>query len=244
MLLAMLIVWAATEHSPHLPSMEPNQRIAYISDIGAFHLQPLFITGCVITTVFLDLSFATERYLRHTGRLAKNLGRAERTLSVLSIICAIGGTCGLILLSIFNAYHYRNIHDGCLLLFMGGYLLSAIFICAEYQRLGVHFRQHRVLRASFWLKLGFILLEIALCVVFAVVMFRSNQNAGAVFEWVISFVFTFYILTFFIDLLPASRSAQEHTSAGIMHQMEARNGTAIMNGNSHEPKSPSQGANF
>lgn len=43
--------------------------------------------------------------------------------------------------------------------YRAGYIISAIFICAEYQRLGIHFREHRVLRASFWLKLAFILVE-------------------------------------------------------------------------------------
>lgn len=53
-------------------------------DIGAQGLKPLFIAGCTVTTIFLDLAFAAERYLRHTGRLAKNLGRAEKVLSALS----------------------------------------------------------------------------------------------------------------------------------------------------------------
>ena len=42
---------------------------------------------------------------------------------------------------------------------MGGYVLSAVFICAEYQRLGVHFREQRILRVSFWVKLVFIIVE-------------------------------------------------------------------------------------
>lgn len=83
MLLAMLIVWELEGH-PHYASMSENQHIAYISDIGAQGLQPLFIAGCCVTTVFLDLSFASERWLRHTGRLAKNLGMAEKVLSGLS----------------------------------------------------------------------------------------------------------------------------------------------------------------
>ena len=45
-----------------------------------------------------------------------------------------------------------------------GYLISAIFICAEFQRLGIHHRQHRVLRSSFWMKLFFILIEVALAI--------------------------------------------------------------------------------
>ena len=152
----MLIVWL-TEGHPQYPSMTALQDIAYISDVGAYGLKPLFITGCVITTVFLDLSFASERWLRHTGRLAKNLGATEKTLSGLSILFAIAGTAGLILLSIFDTQNHSRMHNGFLLLFIAGFILSAIFVCAEYQRLGVHFRQHRVLRLSFWLKLFFIL---------------------------------------------------------------------------------------
>ena len=45
-----------------------------------------------------------------------------------------------------------------------GYVVSAIFICAEYQRLGIHFRQFRILRISFWIKLVFVLLEVALAI--------------------------------------------------------------------------------
>lgn len=45
-----------------------------------------------------------------------------------------------------------------------GYIISAIFICAEYQRLGIHYREHRILRISFWIKLAFIIVEIALAI--------------------------------------------------------------------------------
>ncbi|KAI4160509.1 MAG: hypothetical protein L6R39_000215 [Caloplaca ligustica] len=217
MLLAMFIAWEV-QGSPHYVSMEPKQKIAYISDVGAQGLKPLFIAGCCVTTVFLDLSFAAERWLRHTGRLAKNMGIAEKILSGLSILFAVGGTCGLVLLSIFDTVHHPRLHDGFLLLFMAGYVISAIFICAEYQRLGVHFRQHRVLRASFWLKLFFIILEIILAAVFVGTTFTNgNKNIGAVFEWVIALVFTFYVLTFFVDLLPASRDHQKNTNLELGH---------------------------
>lgn len=79
----MFIVCELEGH-PHYASMGAHQGIAYISDVGAQGLKPLFIAGCVVTTVFLDLSFASERWLRHTGRLAKNLGNAEKVLSGLS----------------------------------------------------------------------------------------------------------------------------------------------------------------
>ncbi|KAL9067245.1 MAG: hypothetical protein Q9161_007045 [Pseudevernia consocians] len=227
MLLVMLIVWENEGH-PHYPSMSPSQHIAYISDIGAQGLKPLFIAGCCCTTVFLDCSFASERWLRHTGRLAKNLGVAEKVLSGLSIIFAIAGTCGLILLSIFDTLHHPHLHDGFLLLFLSGYVISAIFICAEYQRLGVHFRQHWILRLSFWLKLLFIIVEVIFAIIFAVTTFDGRQNVAAIFEWTIAFIFTFYVLTFFVDLLPAARSTQEHSNAELMRLKGAENGDAMM----------------
>jgi hypothetical protein len=204
--------------------MGEGQTIAYISDVGAQSLKPLFIAGSCVTTVFLDLSFLSERWLRHRGRLAANLTVTEQVLSRLSLAFAILGTAGLILLSIFDTLHHPTLHDVFLLLFIVGYVVSAIFICWEYQRLGIRtfpyplpsqsqlqsklivrkdFRQHMILRASFWIKLSFILIEIALAIAFAICNFRNADNAAAVLEWAIAFIFTLYVFSFFIDLLPA-----------------------------------------
>lgn len=68
-LLAMLIVWLA-QGSPRYPSMYQTQRIAYISDVGASGLKPLFIAGSAVSTWSFALTFIAERWLRHKGRLA------------------------------------------------------------------------------------------------------------------------------------------------------------------------------
>jgi len=202
MLLGLLIHWNV-DGRPHYASMEPTQTIAYISDVGAQDLKPLFIAGSCVTTIFLDLSFFSERWLRHRGRLARNTTLTEKVLSGLSLGFALIGTLGLILLSIFDTLRHHTLHDIFLLLFIAGYVISAIFICWEYQRLGIHFRQHRVLRISFWIKLVFILVEIALAIAFGVCNFRDKFNAAGVLEWAIAFIFTFYVFSFFIDLIPA-----------------------------------------
>jgi len=212
MLLGLLIHWLVKSPNGdgdhyHYPSEEQNQHIAYISDVGAFELKPLFIAGSCVTTVFLDLAFASERWLRHRGRLAPNTSTFEKVLSGLSIAFAICGTAGLILLSIFDTYHHPHIHDGCLLLFIAGYVISAIFICIEYQRLGVKYREHRILRASFWIKLTFILVELVLAIAFASTFSNdSHQDVAAILEWVIAFIFTGYALSFLIDLVPAVKT--------------------------------------
>ena len=194
--------------------MDRDQTIAYISDVGAFKLKPLFIAGSCVTVILLDLGFLAERWLRHNGRLAPNTSRTQKIFSTISIICAIAGAAGLILLSNFDTYHHDRLHDGFLLLFIGGYVISAIFICAEYQRLGIHYRNHRVLRISFWIKLAFIVLEVILAIVFAATTFGSHQNVAAVVEWTIAFIFTLYVLSFVIDLLPSVQNSR-HVPQGV-----------------------------
>ncbi|TLS31437.1 hypothetical protein PpBr36_02394 [Pyricularia pennisetigena] len=201
-LLGLLLNWTVNENRIHYGSMSENQTIAYISDAGAYRLKPLFITGCVITTIFLDAGFLADRWLRHKGRLVPNSTMGEKILSGLTIAFAVVGTVGLIMLSIFDTASHNRLHNIFLSLFIGGYTISAIFICWEYQRLGRN-RDHRVLRTSFWIKLVFIIVEILLCVGFGIANRLREFNAAAILEWVIAVVFSFYVFSFYVDLYPA-----------------------------------------
>jgi Frag1/DRAM/Sfk1 family len=137
MLLGLLIHWTVDTHRARYGSMADSQVIAYISDVGASDVKPLFIAGCCVSTIFFGLSFAADKWLRHKGRLVPNVTVGEKVLMGLTIVFAILGAVGLILLSIFDTLRYPKLHDIFLLLFIAGYLLSAIFICWEYQRLGI-----------------------------------------------------------------------------------------------------------
>lgn len=133
--MSLLLHWAINHDKRRYPSMSEGATIPYISNVGAHELKPLFLTGCVLTTIFFDLSFGADRWLRHKGRLVPNTTRGEKILKSLTIVFAVVGTAGLILLSIFDTYRHKRLHNTFLGLFMGGYLLSAIFICWEYQLL-------------------------------------------------------------------------------------------------------------
>lgn len=211
MLITMLAVWSY-EGSPHYPSMDPKQRIAYISDIGAQGLKPLFISMSTITVVTFTTSFILERWLRHRGILTPNTSIWQKIYSGISIVSAIAGAAGLILLSIFDALRHNRLHNIFLAVFIIGYIVSAIFICWEYQRLGIHFRQHSVLRWSFWIKLTFIFVETGLAVAFGVLGRRRMYNEAAVLEWVVAFVFFFYVASFFMDFMPAVRGKHHHSA--------------------------------
>jgi small-conductance mechanosensitive channel len=180
----------------------------------------MFIAMSAITVVTFDLAFIFERYLRHAGKLAPNTSVWQKVYSMISTIAAVVGAVGLILLTIFDNYHHPRMHDICLGIFIVGYIVSAIFICWEYQRLGIHYRQHSILRISFWVKLAFILAEICLCIVFVVTQKYNKWNVAAVFEWTIAFVYTWYVLSFFIDFLPAIRGKHYQSHATEMQMAE------------------------
>ncbi|KAI5358963.1 hypothetical protein Slin15195_G114120 [Septoria linicola] len=205
-LLAMLIRWVVIG-SPIYSSFNAGQTYPYISDIGATSWgKPLFIAGSATSVVVFNLAFVSERWLRHKGRLTQNYSKSEKILSSLAIVAAMVGAAGLILLTIFDTVRYSNVHQAMLVVFIAGYIVSAIFICAEYQRLGIHYRDQRILAASFWIKLGFILVEIALAVSFAVMGQQGRYQRAAVLEWVISLIYIFYQWSFIIDFLPATRT--------------------------------------
>ncbi|TGJ86169.1 hypothetical protein E0Z10_g2585 [Xylaria hypoxylon] len=202
-LLGLFLHWVIDTHERRYSSMDEKQSIAYISDVGASDLKPLFVAGCIITTIFLDASFISDRLLRHKGRLVPNTTLGEKILSGLSIFFAIVGTVGLTFLSGFDTVHYPFAHNVFLSLFILGYLVSAIFLCWEFWRLGKSYRQHRVLRLSFWVKLIFVIVEVGLAVGFGVSSRLHNYDNAAIFEWVVSLIFSFYIFSFIIDLWPA-----------------------------------------
>lgn len=228
-LLGMLGWWLANG-SPHLDGMDPGQRIAYISDIGATGLQPLFIAGSTVTVVVFDVCFVSERWLRHKGRLAHNTSTTQKVLSILSCVFAIIGAIGLIILTCMKDTVYQTAHDTCLVIFIVGYIISAIFACAEYQRLGIHFRQYRILRASFWIKLFFILTEIALAIAFAALGRHANtRTTAAVLEWTISLIYIIYVGHYFMDFLPAVHS-KNHLFPSVEEMMEHGNGPSYSGG--------------
>ena len=183
-----------------------------------------------VTVVSFDIAFILERWLRHTGKLAPNTSIWQKIYSGVSIVAAIAGAAGLILLSIFDCVNHNRLHNIFLAVFIIGYVVSAIFICWEYQRLGIHFREHSVLRTSFWIKLAFILIEVGLAIGFGVSSRRKHFNTAAILEWTIAFIYFFYVLSFFIDFMPAVRSKGHQSHATEMDMARMESGTAMGDG--------------
>ncbi|CCM04243.1 uncharacterized protein FIBRA_06410 [Fibroporia radiculosa] len=195
-LLSMLITWLATGRPKYVTQ---QGSIAYISDIGASYLKPLFIVCCCITGVSFFLTLVIERWLRHSGRLVPNMRRRERVFASLSVLGAFIGGAGLILLSIFDTGRYPSLHRVFLLVFIIGVGLAAIFTIIEYRWISHDFVEIRKLKIAYIAK-GIIAGILIICAIIFAITLYTAPNVGAVFEWVIAFGYTFFLLTFFYDL--------------------------------------------
>lgn len=51
-------------------------------------------------------------------------------------------------------------------------------------------------------------MELCLAIAFAVTNFKGLYNAAAILEWVVAFVFSFYVFSFFVDLYPAAKTSR------------------------------------
>ena len=192
----MLITWLV-EGRPQYVSQDGS--IAFISDIGADFLKPLFIAGCAVTGVGFVLCLVIERCLRHSARLVPHMRRIEKVFSILAVLGSVMAAAGLILLSVFDTKRYVTLHRVFLFVFMLGVAISAIFTVVEFRWISKGYSEIRALKKAYKMKLMLVIILIILAVAFGVTL-RSRINAAAVLEWTISFLFTFYILTYFYDL--------------------------------------------
>ncbi|KZO93532.1 hypothetical protein CALVIDRAFT_550741 [Calocera viscosa TUFC12733] len=212
---------------PQYASMQES--IAYISDIGATYLKPLFIVGCVITGLGFFATLLVDGLLRRSGILERTGRRKVRWLSYASIASAFIGALGLILLSGFDTLRYPHEHDAFLTVFMVGVILSAIFTIAEYAALLRSPQVHNTLwlTLSFYGKILVFVLELVLAIAFGVCLRTGIYNPGAVIEWVVAFVFEFYLVTFWADLHPAN-AGREHTNTHTHGSHKSRTSTEQM----------------
>jgi hypothetical protein len=117
MIIALFAYWKTTG-SPIYSSEASGQHIAYISDVAAEKLKPLFIAMGSASVVIFDLGFLAERWLRHRGHLVRNTSMTQKVLSGFAILFSIVGAAGFILLSIFDTKNHKNLHDIFLAIFM------------------------------------------------------------------------------------------------------------------------------
>ncbi|KAJ5976986.1 hypothetical protein N7501_000328 [Penicillium viridicatum] len=221
MLLAMLGHWTMIGE-PRYGLMKPGQNIPFISDIGAQELKPLFMIGSITTVLLINLSF--YKHVQNKSYISKLCTHG-------SFFFTVVGSTGLIMLSVLDNIAHHFMHDVCVTIFIVGFLLSAALMCLDYIYLGIaHALREPMLMTSFVIKSSFIVVELALIIVFRVTEHTHYQhnNTAATLEWVIAFVFTGYILSLIVDLMPSAQRNLHNPKGYQQLEMSTGIGTGLL----------------
>lgn len=193
----------------------------FISDVGAAN-HTLFICICCVVGGFYILSLFAERWLRHIDRLPTDVRRREKIFDWIAIIFTIIGSCGLILLSIFDAFNHSTVHWSMTLVFIVGVAISAVFQSAEVWCLHKSHPDRQHLWRNSIAKLIIVTLAILCAIAFGVTYKISGGGSAtdekanrvgsgaAGLEWAVAFILVFYFFTLVADLWPAGKSSPRY----------------------------------
>ena len=128
----LLVRWLAIGQ-PRYPG-QINPAFPFISDIGAFVLQPVFITGCALTGVAFAGTVFAVHHVRYSDRfygLTDDVGWKQVT-SLLALFTGLVSAVCLLLLSVFDTFENNDEHRYLLMgtfwgLGMSGILTTAVW---------------------------------------------------------------------------------------------------------------------
>ena len=198
-LLILLVYWLASGR-PVYPS-QVNPYVAFISDIGSFELQPLFIIGGVISAATLFITFCVVHYTLHWRHLPGRDGQDwqySKSFSILACIFELIGCPSQIGLTVFDNYSHPNVHRLLLFLALAGTALAALCTTIAFWDImrQEDSKRNEPLRRAVIVSNFFFLLEFGLGVVFTALIWTGFYRICGIVEWVMAFWFTFYFLAF------------------------------------------------
>ncbi|PLB43806.1 hypothetical protein P170DRAFT_430827 [Aspergillus steynii IBT 23096] len=120
----MLGYWASLGR-PVYSYIHKGQTIPYISDVAAQELQPLFVTGCLVSVILLNISLVLILKARSAGPKPsvkllrwKRAGISHTWFHYLAIFLTAAGSVGLVLLARFDRLQYPDLHREFLTLYV------------------------------------------------------------------------------------------------------------------------------
>ncbi|ORY74742.1 Frag1/DRAM/Sfk1 family-domain-containing protein [Leucosporidium creatinivorum] len=217
-LLGLLLWWVVDDNAEQYKIDEST--VIFISNVGAAH-QALFIAGCALTVIFWTLTLLAERWLRHIRRIPGTLHKKETVADICSVVFGLIGGLALVLVSAFNCWAFPNIHWSFAAIFVVAIAISAVFQTLETMWLERDHLDRKHLKRNAIMKLIIITIAIAGAIGFGVCYGlsagaandappspRDNiiQSVAASLEWFIAFLYDLYIMTYVVDLWPATKT--------------------------------------
>lgn len=209
MLALLFCLWAGEGFPNYAAGSKPDQKVLYISDIGARKYQPIFIAGCVTQGILFVASMMLEVHLRQIGRLRRHFHWWSNWFSWLSLLFAIVGQTGITFVAVFDTLSHPETHVSMLVVYIVFIGISALLNVAAAAALDRSYLDKRHVKLSLWFKVIWFATEFVLAIAFV-----GTQsfwiNVPAVLEWAVSIVYPFYQLIMAWDLWPAMGKAKGH----------------------------------
>lgn len=162
-----------------------------------------------------------ERYLRHQRFIPGSLRMRTTIIDTLSVLSAIVGSIGLVLLSLFNTFQHGKFHWSMTATFLCGALFSVLLqTLVMYDLAHSHKNWHGAFKQLVWpatIKLIILILALCVSVAFGCLYLSCNglkyfdnvpsckqhiaEAAGC--EWTIAFLLVPYLLSYCYDFWPA-----------------------------------------
>ena len=202
-LLTLLIYWLA-EGRPRYPG-QTNPSVAFISDIGAFRLQPLFIAGGISSSLTLTATIICVHLARRQRRLSSSSPRNdneqrryEKWVSGLACVFEVAACPCRICITFFDNHGYPGLHHTFLFLALAGTALSCV--CTAFVLWGEMWigpaKGNESLRRCCVVSNSLLVVEVLLGSTFTGLLWTGQYKSGGIVEWAMAFVLTFYFWTF------------------------------------------------
>ncbi|KAA1068602.1 hypothetical protein PGT21_019374 [Puccinia graminis f. sp. tritici] len=215
--LLSLRLFSAADIGKHRPD---EASVLFISDVGAAHMT-WFTPGCTLVALLYIATLLAERWLRHHERIPRVISKRHRYWGYSTAGHGILSGLSLMMLSFLSKFEHPTVHWRFTFMFAICLMISAYSQVIEVFCLKKEYPEQARLRRNAMIKLWIVSIATVLAVVFGVLflscggLVRSSRDnlllsGAAVCEWAVSFLLTFYFLTFVLDFYPAAK-----TSSGL-----------------------------
>lgn len=219
MLIALLSAWSLQGHPIYWFMNGEFQNPVYISDVGATNLQPVFIACTGFQLIFFVGTLVMEYVLRTRQKLQPYVSLKQPKFAIVSIICALIGELGILMVSIFKTNKFHSVHISmvgvfiffvfwaCFFNFLNSFIFGNFPQRLHPNHEKVIFGSHRwanLYMLSFFIKLFWLCAAVVFAVFFGYNMKKGNNSLSAIFEWTISFWYGLLLLLWAMDLFPSA----------------------------------------
>lgn len=199
--LSTLFIYWLAQGRPRYPA-QSNPYVAFISDIGAFVLQPLFVAGGTITAITLLSTILCVHLVFHRAYGSGNRAKPQRYKKGFSVLACLfqGISCPCqICLTVFDNKSYPRIHRMLLLGAFAGTALSAV--CTTVVFRGEMWwegqaEELKIRRQSVVASTTIFGIEFCMGIAFTILLYLKFYRISGILEWVMAFLFTFYFWAF------------------------------------------------